>query len=919
MIFSKNDNKEKFGLDQVLKNAGLAFWALAFVFFSYQFFTLQSTRRIQTGIPVGELFQFYSLRSRLEGELNWHDVSRARLIYANEKFFTGAENARAIFSAKDGGRLFLGPNSLVTFLADDRGATLLNLQGSATFLLEGGEHFLLVHQGQTIEIDGEKSSIQILASRSQLSLKVTSGLAKVGHLRLGEGQEVRFQERAGPKIVTEKKIILLEGPPFNHSYLSVNLPVPIIFSAPSGEVSFYVKNLKNNHVDFYEIKGKERKVSVELNEFSAYEWGIDNRIDGQQEVRGEFRIVERRPVKFLNLIDSKVVVEGKDFFHLSWLASGDELLSLDFYSKKGKEVKFNLQTSEHDELISPKIPEGLGLIKYRTSFKGETIERGELPYFFSKGKEELLLNMPLERQVFQFFGREGHLLELKWTSTSEFSRLQVVKLGPKGINKKILMKDLRGQSFTLSALEEGDYLWSVEANGQKDSGHFQVVIHEGTIEALEIKLSRPDEKVDFFWQQDDGEMSVFEVGSDKNFENVILKKEMAEGRYSMTFPVLGTFYWRVRKTSENKFFAPRKVILTPAPPPPKIQLDEQIYLKIRKKSSGIFERIIDFFVARADAEERDFVELHWPVEERAKSYLIKIFSSENTKKTIIEREVSENIFFWRGVTPGTYFFQVAIKDHWGRIGDFSNLAKLIVENEKEKLVKKRVSSRGSGQISVIAKKNEEEIIPQKMLKHENKRPQVWLGLDWARAQVKQRTSQHRWSALAQGGPVNGLQVRLGLHAEQWDMNLYYKYFSGNAFKADGLVRKEFGMEGAFFKYRPTFARWARELEISSLLGLGQMNTFDFYENANRTEINHRQAHSFYLYFAPRLSYFYANWEIIGQATKKFLYSETVLKTDFRYQLMDKVGLSVSYEKISGAEEQKIDASVYYFGLNITNQ
>ncbi len=286
------------------------------------------------------------------------------------------------------------------------------------------------------------------------------------------------------------------------------------------------------------------------------------------------------------------------------------------------------------------------------------------------------------------------------TSTIEAVENQKVELSPSAIaEEKVVTVDVTPTPFIAATPEVTPTSVPLEEPEEWTQTDFPTwTPAEGSVR---IELRKPDQQVEFNWEGEEKQKYQFELSEKSDFEKILITKSVESSQTKVSFPKTGVFFWRAKKIDADGnviFQKPVKVIVKPTPPPSKPILDEEIRLKIKKRSSSVQERIFDFFIMSANAEEK-FVEIPMPDNEDAKSYKIEIYADENGKKLIKTGQTNETVYRFDNPDAGTYWFRVSIIDYWDRESPFSDFSKMIVEDFPKKIIKEKATR---GQVVLIS-------------------------------------------------------------------------------------------------------------------------------------------------------------------------------------------------------------------------
>ncbi|MBT7608673.1 MAG: hypothetical protein HN576_02885 [Bacteriovoracaceae bacterium] len=274
------------------------------------------------------------------------------------------------------------------------------------------------------------------------------------------------------------------------------------------------------------------------------------------------------------------------------------------------------------------------------------------------------------------------------------------------VSYKVKITDKETGSITTKIIEDkheyqfplvsGEHVFRVAAIDENGDVHNYseeqaIAISYGTWDkdngSVKIVLNKPDQLVKFTWQDNQAEGDyIFELSTEADFKSIIVQKKLKVANTNISFPRQGVYFWRSRQfTNKGKsiFEKPIKVIITPSPPPLKPILKKELKLKIKKKRTSFFHKLLNYLISKAHAENA-YVDIPLPKNDNAKSYVLKIYNDETEKNLVLKRKINTSIFRWNNVEAGEYYYKISIIDFWGRQGPFSELSKLIIEYEVTK-------------------------------------------------------------------------------------------------------------------------------------------------------------------------------------------------------------------------------------------
>ncbi len=325
----------------------------------------------------------------------------------------------------------------------------------------------------------------------------------------------------------------------------------------------------------------------------------------------------------------------------------------DYYWKVGDSVAENfkiIQTLEAPQIITPKSQETI-------------LVNSERPYFNIK-----MAPMPKRLPVLISITDEQKQLVQEEVYDSADITIRTKELGKYFVKAKI----------------QGEY----QSSPWSESRAIELAAFKFTEqEAVVIELKKPNQKVRFAWQHQQGELNIFEVAKDPNFTEVVVKKRIRSKNFThVNFPVIGTYYWRAKKVGNNGSLTPSlptQVIIRPTPPParPKSLPALKLKYKIKKKPSSVLYKVLNLFFPSAYAAAGEPLTINFPAIADAKEYEIEIFKDESMSDPVYQTITRTNSFQWSPPKGGTYYYRLRFKDFWDRYSDYSIPSPLTIELE----------------------------------------------------------------------------------------------------------------------------------------------------------------------------------------------------------------------------------------------
>ena len=179
---------------------------------------------------------------------------------------------------------------------------------------------------------------------------------------------------------------------------------------------------------------------------------------------------------------------------------------------------------------------------------------------------------------------------------------------------------------------------------------------------------------------------IFELSDNAHFTNIIHRQTTTQNQINVKFKEPKEYFWRVRIENANSYQLPSPTTplhleKSPLPPPPEIELEIIEQVQEAPKQSSRMQNFRAIASQPLDSTE-SFIEIKWKPVDYVKGYLLEIYQDNKLKTLVFKKEDSANSQKWYGALPGIYYYRVACIDHWGRTGQFSKTAKLVVDVPK---------------------------------------------------------------------------------------------------------------------------------------------------------------------------------------------------------------------------------------------
>lgn len=611
--------------------------------------------------------------------LDWKDALLHEPVSHNQLIYTDARSWARV-SLKTGTVIDVQENSLIR-IKEEASLESIDLERGYLNTRLAGRPLLLKIGGQEVELNSENALVQISKSKGAGSIGVLSG-------------EVELRKNGATQKVDSRQLIVVDEDEINVKEISFDLQSPkrdekFYLSGNETKIQFRWEPDSDGKVILINSEGDVVPVQSRVASLMEgnYRWKVSS--DFGYSLEQPFSIIDVKSPEILRPLSGEVLrlvpEEGRvSTIFLQWIDSsypvevqwevGEELKSAQVQGgshileiDKGEKLRWRLRNIYPDSSI-------------REWSEWQTV--GIIFPSFPTTPQRLSPN----GVEFQFYKSDNWSVDLSWESsfTSEV---------------EVRLPDGKTESLT-SPLQElkyvptlaGDYQWRIQGRdefGRRSSWSewvsFSVkdLSSERIPGAQRIQIERPNQSVEFSW---DGEKTetLFEISKDPKFEEGVLLRKVNAASAMVNIPEPGIYYWRSRRylpDGKIEVNEPVKVIIEPneAPSKPRPLPEMEVPLEWKSVRNGF----LDFFISSAYADDLEGrVKINLPAHDNAKTYIVRILSSEG--KTLLTRELPTQEFRWEGATPGEYLWQYAIKDFWGRQSEFSDASKLVIKSPEVK-------------------------------------------------------------------------------------------------------------------------------------------------------------------------------------------------------------------------------------------
>lgn len=666
-----------------------------YMLYGQKFFNSQSVSEERVASIVD---QFKTVKRKRDFYQGWVDVDQGDVLEMNDEIYTH-EQSSARIKFERGPEINLFENSLLKIKKTDSAQPTLALErGNLNAELRPNQSTLNVElASKKYTLNSKNANIQIEQGSKENKFMVLEGSAE---FQQGNDKtqlttdQVLIEDKAAGKFEV-KKLTLKQLTPKNNTRIFMNDQIAIQFKIKKNQATDSGELIISKIADFTSptvIKPLDSDtIDATLSEEGTYFWKLVS-TDGLSGPVRSFSLVKEKPliVSTDRTIVTKAINQKSSVF-INWkTASGEEF--------KKYQIQINEKIIETNVSYLEWSPEETG--QYQVKVRGWDSSRPHAlwsgPVQLSVIEErpvELKKLMPDDLQIVSYdegsikhsFQWDGPLYDFNYTVTL------------KGSGQTYSFKSLSPNTI-VQVSKPGNYQWSIQ--GVSPSG-IKTNILQGKItfkkplalsqlpsSGAVIELEKPDQLVKFAWKEFSNADYHFELAEDEQFQKKLKDEVLKSSSINTVVGRPGKYFWRVKVKGPKgeEFSRPVSVELKPSPP---LQAPDQIpdlNLKLRYQvpTSSSFLNILDFFFSRAHADD-PVAETEWalPVQTRAKEYVVEIYADKDKTKLIQRLLTKDPKVVWKQAIPGTFFWQVAYIDFWGRQTEFSKLSKLVIENDEE--------------------------------------------------------------------------------------------------------------------------------------------------------------------------------------------------------------------------------------------
>jgi hypothetical protein len=548
--------------------------------------------------------------------------------------------------------------------------------------------------------ESQKADIQIEQGKNENKFLVSEGSAQLKHgdqVTDVQPNQVVIENKKEGKLEVKKLSFKELSPKKNETfYFGESLQIPFkwqtLIPEAKGKVLIATDQEFKKIISDFNLEGNAHSLSMNVE--GTYYWKIESN-DGLSGAIRTFTIIKEKPFTLnadRTIVYRSPLSNGNVF--LSW--ENPQPVLIKTTEPNGNAIEQKLTGKSFDWTAKQF---GTHQVSVKINDKNRPYALWSEPLNISVIEEKSVEIKPLMNETIELvnYGPWPYKQHFNWDGPADNFNYSI-SLTTNQQTKKI---QTQNPSATVDIGQAGLYNWAVQ--GKSPSGistnqikgqlNIKAPIAMKTLPSsgAVIELERPDQLVKFEWKESAQASQAsyqFELSSDENFKEIVKDEELKSASLSTVIGKTGTYFWRVKIKGQkgDEFSRPVSVEVRPSPPlqAPQNIPDLNLKLKYQTPPQTSVQKILDFFISSAYAEDPvGNAEWDIPVNSRAKEYVVELYSDKE-KENLIKRFVVKNSkVIWESAQPGTYYWQVAYIDYWGRQTDFSKLSTLVINEDEE--------------------------------------------------------------------------------------------------------------------------------------------------------------------------------------------------------------------------------------------
>ncbi len=677
------------------------------------FFDRFNNNKNEKNIKLGSVTrQKDILKRKSQNSLAWEDIDQDSTLYAGDKVFTPSNSTATL---KIGNSSFIDMSSMTLLTIGQAGEKefKINLEeGNVSANLNKSDHLKSIESsGKVLTLSSENANVMINSDKDTQTFALMAGAAILG----ANGKDVSLKENEA----------LSQGK--NGQW--IKSPNQFKLTSPTAASFITESNRKQTKFSWVTIENKNVKKKIEISDSPKF-----NNILYNGFVEGNFAILNLSELNTgeyfwrLKYVDEKSEIIGYQKFsiylnlppklfrpaNLQKIILDNRTPTLTFEWEEMQNASYvielgNFQNQVEKLLTSKSIDQSWITFKSpspgRYWWRVQKILKGFPAVWSSKIPFEILppnvakmpkYTNPSNNQVFK---EDISTISFEWQGSSNLSYIVTVA-------KDDSFKDI---IFTAGS-ETGKVDWKRMGTGK----FYWKVSHPSIQEAATIwNFNVPTQKPILEEPETNANIVIIKNGQEINFKwsnvyapetsekdrvytliiyrdgNEIFKDQTSRNQIAWAPKESGKYSWKIQVPGASTEIQDFNIEISAGPE--KLRLKKEIRSKIRKKSNAeidLYERRADMYAQNnpntieSVENSSQFAEISWDKVKDAKWYILEIYRDEKGEEILISRRLKRPYFEWTNAPSGTYFFRVSYIDKYERQSPYSEMSKLIIEDQK---------------------------------------------------------------------------------------------------------------------------------------------------------------------------------------------------------------------------------------------
>jgi hypothetical protein len=652
------------------------------------------------------------LKRKSQNSLAWEDVSIDSTLFAGDKVFTPA-NSTATLQIGKSSLINMSSLTLLTIGQTSEKEFKINLEeGNVTANLNKSDNLKSIESaGKVLTLDSENANVMINSDKDSQTFALLAGAAILGVNGKGismKENETMSQNKSGKLIRTTNQFKL---------------------NSPTSESLITELNRKQTKFEWETIQKTQSTKKIEIADNSNFKNILmTKKVEGNSEV--------------LNLSE---LPSGEYFWRLKYTDENQDVLAYQkFRISLNLPPKLFYPANFQKIILDNRTPtltfewEEIQNATYMIEFGDYQNNQENLLNTKNLEQSWMTIKSPVPGKYWWRVQKNLNGFPNVWSSKTEFEILPPSTAKPpkyiKPINGEILSQDLPTIAFewlgsskipyTLTVAKDfdfnnvvfsetseigninwqktgtGKFFWKITHPSIQSTGPIWNFIIPAPKPVLEQPTSNEDitiinqgQEIIFKWSD---VYSASDLEKNREYKihiflegTEIYKQKTTRNQQAWSPKEAGNYSWKIEVLGASTDLQNFKVQISAGPE--KLKLKKEIRSKIRKKvksSFNLYERRTDMYAqnnlkpTEPIEEASQFAELSWDKVKDAKWYILEIYRDEKGEEILISRRLKRPYFEWTNAPSGTYFFRVSYIDKYERQSPYSELSKLIVEDQQ---------------------------------------------------------------------------------------------------------------------------------------------------------------------------------------------------------------------------------------------